>query len=206
MLFVSGLMGPYMAPIPANASAAMLFSFFVAVVVAPWLMLRLAPRTGARARPRSIAHGEGRLGALYRRIATPDHRARAESAWIFLIARRRRDARGLRAVRDQERHGQAAAVRQQVGTRGRRRPAGRREPRGHRAHAVRRRRDRAATAGSTLDPEPMPARPRRSISTAWCATTICASSRNSANCRSIWRRAASATAPATPSRSTCASG
>src|SRR5215470_15150060 len=45
MLFVSGLMGPYMAPIPANASAAMLFSFFVAVVVAPWLMLRLAPRS-----------------------------------------------------------------------------------------------------------------------------------------------------------------
>ena len=38
MLFVSGLMGPYMAPIPANASAAMLFSCFVAIVVAPWLM------------------------------------------------------------------------------------------------------------------------------------------------------------------------
>ena len=47
MLFVSGLMGPYMAPIPANASAAMLFSFFVAMVVAPWLMLRLAPKDGA---------------------------------------------------------------------------------------------------------------------------------------------------------------
>ncbi|MFL5285207.1 MAG: efflux RND transporter permease subunit, partial [Rhodopila sp.] len=30
MLFVSGLMGPYMAPIPANASAAMLISFVVA--------------------------------------------------------------------------------------------------------------------------------------------------------------------------------
>ena len=43
MLFVSGLMGPYMAPIPANASAAMLFSFFVAMVIAPWLMLRLQP-------------------------------------------------------------------------------------------------------------------------------------------------------------------
>ncbi len=43
MLFVSGLMGPYMAPIPANASAAMLFSFFVAMVVAPWLMLKLNP-------------------------------------------------------------------------------------------------------------------------------------------------------------------
>ncbi|TJW03896.1 MAG: efflux RND transporter permease subunit, partial [Mesorhizobium sp.] len=35
MLFVSGLMGPYMSPIPANASAAMLFSFFVAVMLTP---------------------------------------------------------------------------------------------------------------------------------------------------------------------------
>ena len=32
MLFVSGMMGPYMSPIPANASAAMIFSFFVAVI------------------------------------------------------------------------------------------------------------------------------------------------------------------------------
>ena len=47
MLFVSGLMGPYMAPIPANASAAMLFSFFVAMVIAPWLMLKLARRRAA---------------------------------------------------------------------------------------------------------------------------------------------------------------
>ena len=44
MMFVSGLMGPYMSPIPANASIAMLFSFFVAVTVTPWLLLRLAGR------------------------------------------------------------------------------------------------------------------------------------------------------------------
>src|SRR5690606_25582165 len=42
MLFVSGMMGPYMSPIPANASAAMIFSFFVAVMVTPWLMLKVA--------------------------------------------------------------------------------------------------------------------------------------------------------------------
>ena len=42
MLFVSGMMGPYMSPIPANASAAMIFSFFVAVIVTPWLMLKIA--------------------------------------------------------------------------------------------------------------------------------------------------------------------
>ena len=49
MLFVSGLMGPYMAPIPANASAAMIFSFFVAVMVTPWLMLKMARRGHAGA-------------------------------------------------------------------------------------------------------------------------------------------------------------
>ena len=44
MMFVSGLMGPYMSPIPANASMAMLFSFFVAVMIAPWLLLRISRR------------------------------------------------------------------------------------------------------------------------------------------------------------------
>ncbi len=41
MAFVSGLMGPYMQPIPINASAGMVFSQLVAFVVAPWLALRL---------------------------------------------------------------------------------------------------------------------------------------------------------------------
>ena len=82
MLFVSGLMGPYMAPIPANASAAMLFSFFVAMVIAPWLMLRLHPRRHAL-HEHEAAHGEGWLGRLYRRFATPMVRSR-RSAWIFL--------------------------------------------------------------------------------------------------------------------------
>ena len=70
MLFVSGLMGPYMAPIPANASAAMLFSFFVAMVVAPWLMLRLAPKEAAavRGQPRMAKACLGAsTGALRRR-------------------------------------------------------------------------------------------------------------------------------------------
>jgi multidrug efflux pump subunit AcrB len=84
MLFVSGLMGPYMAPIPANASAAMLFSFFVAMVIAPWLMLRLHPQ-GAPLHEHEAAHGEGFLGRLYRRFATPVVRSR-RSAWVFLIA------------------------------------------------------------------------------------------------------------------------
>ncbi|MBW0148394.1 efflux RND transporter permease subunit [Marinobacter arenosus] len=41
MAFVSGLMGPYMSPIPINASAGMVLSQVVAFVVAPWLAMRL---------------------------------------------------------------------------------------------------------------------------------------------------------------------
>jgi multidrug efflux pump subunit AcrB len=83
MLFVSGLMGPYMAPIPINASAAMVFSFFVAVVIAPWLMVRFARK--ALAAGGAAHHGEGALGRLYRRIAAPVIASR-RSAWTFLLA------------------------------------------------------------------------------------------------------------------------
>ncbi len=82
MLFVSGMMGPYMAPIPVNASAAMLFSFFVAMVIAPWALLRFAGKgTGE---PSGEHHTEGRLGAFYRRIATPIV-ASKKSAKRFLL-------------------------------------------------------------------------------------------------------------------------
>jgi multidrug efflux pump subunit AcrB len=103
MLFVSGLMGPYMAPIPANASAAMLFSFFVAMVVAPWMMCKLAGKDAfagddraeeveflelttpalAHEAQAAAAHPD-RLGRMYRAVATPILRTRAR-AWTFLI-------------------------------------------------------------------------------------------------------------------------
>jgi multidrug efflux pump subunit AcrB len=41
MAFVSGLMGPYMSPIPINASAGMLLSLAIALTVTPWLSNRL---------------------------------------------------------------------------------------------------------------------------------------------------------------------
>ncbi len=41
MAFVTGLMGPYMSPIPINASIGMLISLAVAFVVTPWLTLKL---------------------------------------------------------------------------------------------------------------------------------------------------------------------
>ena len=82
MLFVSGMMGPYMSPIPANASAAMIFSFFVAVTVTPWLMLKVAGGAPAAAHD---AHAEGgALGRIYATVARPLLRSKARS-WLFLL-------------------------------------------------------------------------------------------------------------------------
>jgi multidrug efflux pump subunit AcrB len=83
MLFVSGLMGPYMAPIPINASAAMVFSFFVAVIIAPWLMVRFARKALAHG-DHEDAHG-GKLGRVYRRYASRVIASR-QSARRFLVA------------------------------------------------------------------------------------------------------------------------
>ena len=54
MAFVSGLMGPYMKPIPVGASAAMLFSLLVAFIVSPWLGYRLLRELGPPPVPRVV--------------------------------------------------------------------------------------------------------------------------------------------------------
>ena len=47
MAFVSGLMGPYMSPIPINASLGMLLSLAIAFVITPWLAgMWMKPLTG----------------------------------------------------------------------------------------------------------------------------------------------------------------
>ncbi len=70
MAFVSGLMGPYMRPIPVGASMAMLFSLMVAFVVSPWAALRVL----AHVKPHSHegeSGGPDRLQRLYRKVVTP---------------------------------------------------------------------------------------------------------------------------------------
>ena len=85
MMFVSGLMGPYMSPIPANASMAMLFSFFVAVTITPWLLLKIARRHFSRRTTAVENHDDpGAMGRFYARIATPLLRGRARSKAFLL--------------------------------------------------------------------------------------------------------------------------
>ena len=83
MLFVSGLMGPYMSPIPANASSAMILSFFVAVIVTPWLMLRIS----GGAKGETSAHGQdgGWLGRAYAAAARPILVSRSSSLRFLAV-------------------------------------------------------------------------------------------------------------------------
>jgi multidrug efflux pump subunit AcrB len=68
MAFVTGLMGPYMSPIPINASMGMLLSLAIAFVITPWLALRLLDHSkhGANGAPSSA----DRLGAWLARFFT----------------------------------------------------------------------------------------------------------------------------------------
>jgi multidrug efflux pump subunit AcrB len=76
MAFVSGLMGPYMAPIPINSSMGMLLSLAIAFVVTPWLALRLlAKHQGAHA-PASVDKVTQKLTAFFTRTMTPFLRGR----------------------------------------------------------------------------------------------------------------------------------
>ena len=87
MLFVSGLMGPYMSPIPANASAAMIFSFFVAVIITPWLMMQVAGRAPVHAHDHGQeTHAGGALGRIYTAVARPLLRTKSGSLAFLLVA------------------------------------------------------------------------------------------------------------------------
>ena len=67
MAFVTGLMGPYMRPIPVNASAGMLISLAVAFVFTPWLYRRMFLKA-ATVHART---GKGALQRFFNRIMTP---------------------------------------------------------------------------------------------------------------------------------------
>ena len=70
MAFVSGLMGPYMSPIPINSSMGMAISLVVAFVVTPWLALKLMkPHGGAHAHQPSRL--DAKLDITFRKLLTP---------------------------------------------------------------------------------------------------------------------------------------
>ncbi|NZA27849.1 efflux RND transporter permease subunit [Luteimonas sp. SJ-92] len=87
MAFVTGLMGPYMRPIPINASVGMLLSLAIALMVTPWLSLKLL----ARHAPAAGGHADGEarqdwLHRLFARLLRPFlHGGRAPRRRLLLF-------------------------------------------------------------------------------------------------------------------------
>ncbi len=73
MAFVTGLMGPYMSPIPINASIGMLISLAVAFILTPWLTNRALANTAAAHAGGHGARdgGVSRLHLIFSDVMTP---------------------------------------------------------------------------------------------------------------------------------------
>jgi multidrug efflux pump subunit AcrB len=72
MAFVSGLMGPYMSPIPINASLGMLISLVVAFVFTPWMSNRMLASVADRYAAHAAGHEDGDgLHRFFDRVMSP---------------------------------------------------------------------------------------------------------------------------------------
>ncbi len=86
MLYSTGFNGPFMKPIPISASAAMIFSLLLALMVVPWAMLKLRhggddvgvdhPESGKSEQDQEVASADlrvaqgGIFGVVYRRVVS----------------------------------------------------------------------------------------------------------------------------------------
>ncbi|SEQ87871.1 Multidrug efflux pump subunit AcrB [Hyunsoonleella jejuensis] len=85
MAFVSGLMGPYMAPMPIGASIAMILSLFVALTITPYLgyiFLREKDKKGAKEKPEKAVE-DTRIYKVYNKFERPLLENRGKR-WLFL--------------------------------------------------------------------------------------------------------------------------
>ena len=69
MAFVSGLMGPYMSPIPINASMGMMISLAIALVFTPWLTRKLVG--GVHTSHATESKLNAKIEALFKKVLTP---------------------------------------------------------------------------------------------------------------------------------------
>ncbi len=89
MGWVSGLMGPYMRPIPVLGSSAMFFSLVAAFVFTPWFALRVRPRMAALRKAEQREETTRRLiGRFYRPLVVPliDSRPLGLAFLVLVIA------------------------------------------------------------------------------------------------------------------------
>jgi len=86
MGFVRGMMGPYMEPIPALGSFAMLFSVFAAFMFTPWLAMRIKPSMSKLKEMEESEHKQNEwLGNLFKKILIPLITSKTKGR-LFLIS------------------------------------------------------------------------------------------------------------------------
>jgi multidrug efflux pump subunit AcrB len=72
MGFVTGMMGPYMGPIPALGSVAMLFSLFAAFIFTPWLAQRIKPSIKGLEKAQKKEHRQAEwLHGFFKKLLIP---------------------------------------------------------------------------------------------------------------------------------------
>ena len=82
MIFVRGLMGPYMSPMPVGASMAMMFSLLVAFIITPWLAFHLF-RTEQHLQDKPYSVEGSRFYKFYQRTLRP-MLEQPRKRWLFL--------------------------------------------------------------------------------------------------------------------------
>jgi multidrug efflux pump subunit AcrB len=85
MGFVTGMMGPYMQPIPALGSVAMLFSLLAAFLFTPWLAWRLRPSLQYLERAEEKEHKQNEMMGRFFSKAIPGLVNNRTYGWGFLI-------------------------------------------------------------------------------------------------------------------------
>ena len=84
MIFVSGMMGPYMSPMPIGASIAMIFSLFVALMITPWLAYRLLKHDDENEDEKDYSLEKTLIYKLYNKTMRPMIEDKLKR-WVFII-------------------------------------------------------------------------------------------------------------------------
>lgn len=85
MAFVTGLMGPYMSPIPINASIGMLISLIVAFVFTPWLARVLLRRNSKHELQETQASSSSKIANKFLTPFIQDSKTSRVNRWLLFI-------------------------------------------------------------------------------------------------------------------------
>ncbi|WP_415718813.1 efflux RND transporter permease subunit [Maridesulfovibrio sp.] len=82
LFFITGMMGPYMAPMAANVPLTVTFSTFCALTIVPWMAFRLLKDL----KPAAVSGdaGPGRIERVYKRIVSPFLESSLRR-WLLLV-------------------------------------------------------------------------------------------------------------------------